>query len=375
MIIRDYITKEVLRTFGGVFIVLFLIILSTQLIKSLAAVASGKISIDFLFVLLGFRNLESMMMIIPLTLFLAILLALSRLYKDSEMVALAACGVGPSTLLKSVLIVLVSFVFIEASLALVIGPWANSKMQYMEEEFKLQADIELVVPGQFTLSNDGRRVIYAEEITDRTHLKNVFLHVDNTDNSSVLAADEANLESDPQQGARYIVFQNGHRYDGVPGSRDYRSIKFKDYGVLLTGKAGAVVKLDRNALPTRDLWDSTDLYYIGELQWRISQVIMMIVLALLAVTLSKSSPRQGRYGKMALAILIYVVYSNLLLVAFNWLRKGQVEPYIGMWWVHLLFFTLFLFMFARQMGWLSSLKRKTHNVLYCPDEFDELVED
>ena len=355
--------------------VLFLIILSTQLIKSLAAVANGKIPIDFLFVLLGFRNLESMMMIIPLTLFLAILLALSRLYKDSEMVALAACGVGPSTLLKSVLIVLFSFVFMEASLALVMGPWANSKIQYIQEEFKLQADIELVVPGQFTLSNDGKRVIYAEEITDRSHLKNVFLHVDNTDNSSVLAADEANLETDPQQGARYIVFQNGHRYDGVPGSRDYRSIKFQDYGVLLTGKTGAEIKLDRNALPTKDLWGSTDLDYMGELQWRISQVLMMIVLALLAVPLSKSSPRQGRYGKMALAILIYIVYSNLLLVAYNWLRKGLIEPYIGMWWVHLLFFALFLLMFARQMGWLSGLRRTTHNVLHCPDEFDELVQD
>ncbi len=355
--------------------VLFLIILSTQVIKSLAAVANGKIPIDFLFVLLGLRNLESMMMILPLTLFLAILLALSRLYKDSEMVALAACGIGPSTLLKSVLIVLGSFIFIEASLALVIAPWANSKMQYIEEEFKLQVDVELVVPGQFTLSNDGRRVIYAEEITDRTHLKNVFLHVDNTDNSSVLSADEANIETDPQQGARYIVFQNGHRYDGVPGSRDYRSIKFKDYGVLLSGKSGAEITLERDALPTRDLWNSNDLYLTGELQWRISQVIMMVVLALLAVPLSKSSPRQGRYGKMAVAILIYIVYSNLSLVAFNWLRKGRVEPYIGIWWVHLLFFALFLFMFARQMGWLSGLRHKTHNVLHCPDEFDELVED
>lgn len=375
MIIRDYITKEVIRTFGGVFIVLFLIILSTQLIKSLAAVANGKIPIDFLFHLIALKNIESMTLILPLTLFLAILLALSRLYKDSEMVALSACGIGPATLLKSVTIVLTSFVFVETGLALVVGPWALSQMQIMEEQFIQKADVELVVPGQFTLSNEGTRVIYAEEIVNQTHLKNVFLHVDNTNNSSVLAADEANIETDPHQGSRYIVFKNGHRYDGVPGTLDYRSIKFKDYGVLLSGKGSAVINLERQALPLKDLWGSNNLYYIGEVQWRISQILMMIVLALLAVPLSKSSPRQGRYGKMALAILIYIIYSNLLLVALNWMRKGVVESYIGIWWVHLLFFTLFLFLFARQMGWLSGLRRKTHNTLLCPDEFDELVED
>ena len=375
MIIRDYITREVIRTFGGVFLVLFLIILSTQLIKSLAAVANGKISIDFLFALIGLKNLQSMTLIIPLTLFLAILLALSRLYKDSEMVALSACGIGPASLLKSVVLVMASFVCFEIGLALVIGPWAFRQMQIVEEEFKLQADIELVIPGQFTLSNDRKRVIYTEEIVNRTQLKNVFLHVDNNNRSSVLASDKANIETDPRQGARYIVFQNGNRYDGVSGALEHRAIKFKDYGVLLEGQGRAVIKLDRDALPLKELTASDNLYYKAELQWRISQILMMIILALLAVPLSKTSPRQGRYGKMALAVLIYIVYSNLLLVAMNWLRKGVVEAYIGMWWVHLLFFALFLFLFARQMGWLSGLRRKSHNVMHCPDEFDEMLND
>ncbi|HGY11750.1 MAG TPA: LptF/LptG family permease, partial [Desulfobacterales bacterium] len=113
----------------------------------------------------------------------------------------------------------------------------------------------------------------------------------------------------------------------------------------------------------------------AELQWRISQVLMMILLAMLAVPLSKSAPRQGRYGKMALAILLYIAYTNLLMVAMNWIRKGVVSPEIGMWWVHALFLLLFIILFARQMGWLSGLKRKSHNVLHCPDEFDELVDD
>ena len=367
LIIRDYVIKEIIRTFAGVFLVLFLIILSTQLLKSLAAVANGKIPLDFLFALIGLKNLESMTLILPLTLFLSILLALSRLYKDSEMVALSACGVGPGTLLKCVLTVLFTFIFLEIGLALVMSPWASSKIQQSEEEFKAAADVELITPGQFNLSNDGSRVLYTEEMINNSRLENVFLHVDNGDTSSVLSSADANIVVDPRQGARYIVFQQGNRYDGTPGTLDYRSIQFRDYGVLLQGKSIGKIHFDREALPTSKLINSDNIHYIAEFQWRVSQILMMLILAMLAVPLSKSSPRQGRYAKMALAILIYVVYSNLLVVATNWLRKGDIPPVIGLWWVHVIFLGLFMLLFARQMGWLRGIRKQPDN------EFDDLV--
>ncbi len=378
LIIRDYIIKEIMRTFLGVFIVLFLIILSTQLLKSLSAVVNGKIPIDFLFALIGLTNIQSLTLLIPLTLFLAILLALSRLYKDSEMVALSACGIGPGTLLKCVLIVVLSFVFLEIGLVLVMAPWASSKTQISEEEFKAEAVVELITPGQFTLSSDSTRVLYAEQMPAKSHLTGVFLHVNNTDSSSVLASSDANIVTNPDNNARYIVFQHGHRYDGSPGSLAYRHVKFQDYGVLLEGKAIGKISFDRESLPSLKLLQSDIIRHKAELQWRISQVLMMIILSMLAVPLSKSAPRQGRYAKMAVAIFLYIVYSNLLLVAMNWLKKGVVEPYIGLWWVHISFFILFLILFSRQMGWLNGLKinglrKRTHNTLYCPDEFDEIV--
>ena len=355
--------------------VLFLIILSTQLLKSLAAVANGKVPLDFLFALIGLKNLESMTLIIPLTLFLAILLALSRLYKDSEMVALAACGIGPSTLLKCVLIVVFSFLFLELGLSLVISPWASARIQTSEEQFKAAADVELITAGQFNLSSDGTRVLYTEEMTGNNQLENVFLHVENGDSTSVLSSSRAHIVVDPRQGARYIVFQKGNRYDGQPGTLDYRTVQFADYGVLLEGKSIGRVLLDREAIPTRTLLESDNLHYKAEIQWRISQALMMIILAMLAVPLSKSTPRQGRYAKMALAILIYIIYSNLLVVSMNWVKKGDVSTAIGMWWVHLLFFILFVVLFTRQMGWLRGLSKQTKNVLHCPSEFDELVGD
>ncbi len=374
MIVRDYVIKEVLRTFASVFLVLFLIILSIQLLRSLSTVAEGKIALDFLFSLIFLKNIESLTLIIPLTLFLSILLALSRLYKDSEMVALSACGIGPGTLLQSILIIIASFVFLEIGLSMVLAPWASNMMQHAEQSFKMESDIELITPGQFNVADEGLRVLYTEEMPGPTQLKNVFLHVDNGETSSVMASDNANIITDTRQGARYIVFRGGNRYDGSPGNLDYRLIKFKDYGVLLEGKEMTGIDLDRSSIPSLELFNSTKTSHIGEFQWRISHVLMMIILALTAVPLSKSAPRQGRYAKMALAIFLYIVYSNLLVVAMNWVRKGVVDPTLGVWWVHIAFLILFLVMFSRQMGWLRSLKRKSNNVLHCPNEFDELVD-
>ncbi len=374
MIIRDYVIKEVMRTFAGVFTVLFLIILSTQLLRSLSAVVDGRIALDFLFSLIALKNIDSLTLILPLTLFLSILLALSRLYKDSEMIALSACGIGPGTLLKSILLVLASFVFVETGLALVLSPWASSRIQYAQESFKAESDIELITPGQFNLADNGSRVLYAEEMPEPTELKNVFLHVDNGTGDSVMASADANIVSDRKQGGRYIVFQNGNRYDGTPGALDYRFIKFQDYGVLLEGKTLTSIDLERESMPTLRLIDSNSRVHKAELQWRISQVLMMILLAMIAVPLSKTAPRQGRYAKMAVAILLYVIYSNLLVVASNWVRKGVVDPGFGMWWVHVVFLILFLILFLRQIGWLNGLRSKGHNVLNCPSEFDKLVD-
>lgn len=374
MIIRDYIIKEVLRTFSGVFIVLFLIILSTQFLRALSLVTEGKIALDFLFILIFLKNIESLTLIVPLTLFLAILLALSRLYKDSEMIALSACGIGPNSLLKSILIVIFSFVFLEVGLSMVLAPWASNKMQHAEESFKSQAVLELITPGQFNLADNGQRVLFTEEMPEPTKLKNVFLHVDNGDSSSVMASDDAKIVTDSKQGARYLVFQDGNRYDGSAGSLDYRFIKFKDYGVLMEGKQPGKIIVGRKAMSSLELLNKNGLPYKAELQWRISQILMMIILAIIAVPLSKTAPRQGRYGKMAIAILLYIGYSNLLVLAMNWLRKGVISPIIGMWWVHALFLLLFIILFVRQMGWLSGFKRKGRNVLHCPGEFDELVD-
>jgi len=374
LIIRDYVIKEVLRAFTGVFLVLFLILLSTQLLRALSAVAEGKIALDFLFSLIILKNLESLTLILPLTLFLAILLALSRLYKDSEMIALSACGIGPGSLLKSILMIVFSFAFIEIALSMVISPWASHKMQYEEEMFKADAELELVSAGQFNLVNKGQRVLYAETMPDQTQLENVFLYIENKKSQSVMASDQAIIKTDKKEGARYVVFKNGNRYDGIPGSLNYRTVAYQEYGVLMQGKLPEDIIPDKGSMTTLALLNSEELNHKAELHWRMGQIIMMIILAMIAVPLSKTAPRQGRYAKMAVAILLYIVYSNLLVVAINWLKKGMLPPSAGIWWVHILFLLLFLILFSRQTGkrhsFLSANKKRHQET----KEFDKLVE-
>ncbi len=355
MIIRDYIIKEILKTFVAVFIILFLILISTQLLRYLSAVAEGKVPIELFFTMLGLRNLESMTLMLPLSLFLSILLALSRFYKDSEMVALASCGIGPSTLLKCVLIVALSFTFLEASLALFLSPLANRQIEIMKAEMKATADTETISAGQFNISKDSRRVLYAASKSNNTELKNVFLHLRDDDNRSVLAAEDASLVTDDKLEVRYIVFQNGNRYDGVPGTLEYRHVKFQDYGVFIPGQHVTVSDFEKYSLSLTELFSMTDSKAVSEIQWRFSMIISIILLSMLAVPLSKSSPRKGRYGNFAAAILVYIIYTNLLTVSQSWIKKDKIDPLLGLWWVHGVFLLLFLILFAKQMGWFNRL--------------------
>jgi len=365
LIIRWYLIKEVVKTFLAVFLVIFLILLSTQLLRVLSAVSEGKITLDLLFVLLGLTNIQSMAMVFPVTLFLSIILALSRFYKDSEMIAMWACGISPKTILGSLLPVIFIFVVIEMLFALHISPWANGQMTKVRNHVKLNADVDVLDSGRFNIFANGERVIYVENITDEGVLKHVFLRVRKGKNSSVVYADKAYIKTDDVSGVRYIVFMQGRRYDGQPGSDNYRVISFKEYGVIVENKALKAIKYDLDEQSFNYLLEQeNNIQATAEIQWRISLVLSLFILALLAIPISKSSPRKGRFAKVIPAILVYFLYSNMFGIAQKFVKKGEISPLIGVWWVHILFLLLFLYLFGQQMGWFSSkiLAGKENNV-------------
>jgi len=361
LILRNYLVREVFKTALAVFIVVFLILLSTQLLRALSAVSDGKITLDLLFVLLGLTNLESMTLVLPLVLYLSIVLALSRLYKDSEIIAMWACGISPRVIINSLMPIIILFVIIELFFSTVVNPWANDKINLLKNSVEATADIDMLDSGRFNMFSKADRVVYVENINQQLDgdniLENVFVRIRRGEQQSVVYAKTAKVEQDPQTGARYIVFVNGHRYDGIPGQGDFRVVHFHEYGVLMVNKSAKKGTKKVDALGLLELWKKGDSRSIAELQWRISMVLSVLILSLMAIPVSRTSPRKGRYSKVLPAILIYFLYSNLLSISQNMVKKEDLPQWIGMWWVHIIFFGLFVWLLGRQMGWFQFKKR------------------
>lgn len=356
MIITRYLIKEILRTVGGVLLVLFLIALSAQLVGLFSKVAAGTIHINTVLKLFGLYNLTIIPFILPLGLYLAILLALGRLYQDSEMAALAASGVGPARVVRAVLLVAVLFAAIQGVFSLFLGPWADERGDQLRLQSQQLTDIQGVMPGRFQELPQGRGVIYIESISkDLSRVNNIFVQHQEDRRSSRIVAETGYIEMDNKTGDRILILENGHRYEGQPGDEDYTILDFKRHGVRIEEKQIEAVHWRRKAMPTRVLLEPHDhpperLARITEFQWRVSSALSCIVLAILAVPLSQSSRRQSRYSRLAIAIVMYMLLSNMLNVGRTWLQEGQVPPWVGLWWVHLVTVIIALVLILRQTG-------------------------
>lgn len=348
MILSRYLTKEVLGTLFGVTFILLLIFLSQQLVRYLSYAASGKIAANVLLQLIGFEIPYLLALLLPLGLFLGIILAYGRMYADSEMRIMQASGLSMTRLLliTSKVVVVVAFV------VLLLMVWINPLIAAKREQvFTAGVSgnnvLDTLMPGRFQVSNNGRRVIYVEKISrDRLKAKNLFVaeqHPHKTEEGSdwvVLSADEgyqANLDDQEI----FLVATNGYRYEGVPGESAYKIIQFKKYSVRLPEIAPSKHQ-QLESISTKKLWQEyRKPDHAAELQWRLAIPISVLLLALLAIPFSQIRPRQGKYVNLLPALLIYILYVNLLFVARNWMEQKMLPVTLGMWWVHIaLLFTI-----------------------------------
>lgn len=363
MIITRYLIKEIFKTLGGVLLVLFLIAISAQLVDLFSKVAAGTININTVLKLFGLYNLSIITLILPLSLYLAILLALSRLYQDSEMAALAASGVGPAHVVRAVLVVAVLFAMIQGLFSLFLDPWADERGDYLRVQSQQLTDIQGVIPGRFQELPQGKGVIYIESISKTlSQVNNIFVQQQDGLRSSRIIAETGYIERDARTGDRFLILENGHRYEGQPGDEDYTILDFKRHGIRIEEKQVEAINLRHKAMSTQALLEPDHpppelRARISEFQWRISSVLSCIVLALLAVPLSRSSHRQSRYTRLAMAIVAYMVLSNLLSVARTWLQEGQVSPWIGLWWVHIIAVLFAIALILRQSGYRHLLRQ------------------
>lgn len=350
LIIHRYLLKEIALTFLGVTLLLLLIFLSGTFVRILAQAAEGDYPAGIVLSLFGLKAVGNLVLILPVSLFLGVMLALGRLYKDSEMVAMTACAIGPEHVLRSVAKLGTIVALLVALLSLYVGPMAEETGQRLLDEAQAKVEIEGIVPGRFTQSESGNELIYAASSgPGKGELQGVFAHQRKEGRVVVVSAQSAQTYIDPQTGHHYLLLRDGYRYEGIIGTAEYRTIHFAEHGLLIQTREVVASKRSRKAIPPEALWASSDPPDIAELHWRIATPISALLLALLAVPLSKTNPRQGRFGRLFIGIMLVVIYNNLLSVGRSALARGDVSPsWIGLWWVHLLVAVLIILLYRRQ---------------------------
>jgi lipopolysaccharide export system permease protein len=350
-ILDRYILREVTLTWLAVTGVLLVILVSNQLARVLERAAESHFPREVVLTLLGLTSLQNLTVLIPVGLLLAIVLAFGRLYHESEMAAVHACGVGVGRLYLPVLSLTVLLAGVLAWLSLVIVPRAVERIQELRQAALRDAQFGNLEPGRFRTVGGTGVVFYAAAVERDGTLRDVFVKRNEGDRIEIAVAQRARHLVSQDGLLHTLVLEQGRRYEGVPGSRAFRLTEFDEHGIPVRLPQASGVASAVELKSTRALLASTKLVDRAELQWRFSIPLMAFVLTLLAVPLARLRPRQGRYARIGLAILLYFVYSNLLAAAKVWVARGVVPELLGLWWVHAALVAVALLALFRQDIW------------------------
>jgi lipopolysaccharide export system permease protein len=359
VIIDRYIIREILFTLLAVIAILLVIFVSNRFVRYMAELSGGAVDGSVLLAVVGLKTLGAMVIILPLALFMAVLLAFSRLYKDLEMTALMAAGVSTRRIYRPVLLLAGGIAAVVAAISFWLAPWAEERSYQLRDEQQARAEIASAAPGRFVRFSGSQGVFYFRSLErDGGVMREVFVRMRRDGGDELILSAERASASEDAQGERYMVFENGYRYEGRPGSAEFRIVSFREHSVRMEQPEIRPSQRKQKARPTSSL-NAAAASDVAELQWRISMPLSVLVLALLAVPLSRTNPRQGKYAKLFVAVLVYLLYNNLLGMANSWTARGAVPGVIGMWWVHLLMLTGAWLLFVRQYGlsWVLSQMR------------------
>jgi lipopolysaccharide export system permease protein len=348
--------------------VLLVIIMSGRFIKYLAQAAQGVLDPGVLFLIMGYRMPGFLQLILPLGLFLGILLAYGRLYLDSEMTVLSATGMSNRRLLGYSMAPAAIVAVLVAWLSLGLAPQGVAEVAKIFNQQDAMTEFDTLVPGRFQAMKDGSRVTYTEGLSeDRGQLAGVFItekrartkaEGEKKDSGITVLVAEKGKQVIHADGSRYLILENGYRYDGNPGQADYRATQYETHGVLLPKPSVSSELGEREAIPTRELIGSDEPRHQSELQWRLSIPLLVFIVTLLAVPLARVNPRQGRFLKLLPAILLYMAYLALLIGARGQLDKGKIPMELGLWWVHALFLLIGAALFLWQPMKLKLASRR-----------------
>jgi len=351
-ILDRYIFREIATTWLGVTLVLLMILLTNQFARILGDVAKGKLPKGAAFDVIGLSAVQYLTVLVPIGLFLSIMMALGRLYRDSELPAMMACRTGPMGIYRPLLWLLLPLTLMVAWISIEIGPKALIAVDRIGAEARREADLASIEPGRFTVFGPQSAVVYGESVTPDGLMEKVFLQrrVDG-DNIEVVIAERGEQVASDDPDVRMLVLYNGRRYEGIPGTSQFRVVEFAEHGIPYQLPSLNPPEPRPRARPVAQLLASNDLEEIAELQWRIGVPLSTLLLGFLAVPLSRTRPREGRYGRLAIGLLVFIIYLNMLNAAKAWIEQGTISPALGLWWVHGAVLLFAIALLGLQNGW------------------------
>jgi lipopolysaccharide export system permease protein len=355
-ILDRYLLAEAGGAWLAVTVVLLAIMLSTRFARFLADAAAGDLPRELLFKVVALSSLQYLVVLIPISSLLAIMLALGRLYKDHEVAAMTGCGVGLSGLYRPLIGLGAVLTLFTAALAFQVGPWAGRTADYLTKNAARFIQYSPFEPGRFKEVAGGRAVFYTAEMAgDGSTLDTIFAQLREADGPSILIARHGSQRVDFASGEREIKLIDGWRYTGAAGRADYETVRFAEFTTRVSPPEFLYIAGRRKLKSTSELMGSSSLDDRAELEWRIAAPVSVMILVLLAVPLSHVRPRAGRYGKLVLGILGYLVYSQLMGLGQAWIAQGKLPASLGLWWVHALMLSVALWLIARRQQWWSRM--------------------
>jgi lipopolysaccharide export system permease protein len=342
LILERYIAREITAPLVSVCTVLILIFSGYSTVRFLNDAVNGLLSGETVVVLVALKVLIALEVLIPVTLYLAVVLALSRLHADSEVTAMEAGGIGQGRIITPVLILALLLALMVAGLSLYARPSAYQKMYSLENIGRNEFDIAKVEAGRF-YEMGKNLVFFAEELyPDKNQARNVWIWELVHGKREVTTAENAYQINGPQDGQKSIVLQNGYHYVLNLETGGDHIIQFQENSIQLKSARNVPAQYRRKAASTGHLARSSDPKDIAEFQWRLSTGLSTVLMALLAIPLSRVAPRRSKYGKVTAAIILFFVFYNLSLIAKTWVEKQVVGAFPGIWWVNALLAVLIL---------------------------------
>lgn len=347
-VIYRYLTKELFAAWLAVTVVLYLVLMSNQIIQLLNSVAQGAFSAQLVIPLIALISLSFLPVILSFTFFLAILFILGRFSRDLELTAIFSCGISPRHFYRGVLFLALPIILMLTLLTLWLSPWAEKRADEMRLAAEQTGPLAMLEPGRFATIDGGRLTVYISGLNEsRTRAHGIFVYYQDEELDVIITAEEASFVRQSSSAPSYIEFYQGHRYEGEAGEKAWRIAEFERHGLKLN-----VPPLERQMdepkmLTLKELLDAPSPTHWAEVQWRISLPLMVLILVFLALPLGHAPPRSAGYGRLIIGFLIYLFYLNGLFLVQKWVGDERLPVWIGVWPIHLGLFLLALFLYQQ----------------------------